>query len=111
MIFTSTPLCSFISRLAACNPSNPLAQMATLAPSNVNRTAVARPMPLLPPVINATLPVNPKSISQFLLLHTWLIMALIEMDDDHPLDHTCLPSHQCAEQSESEANTNDRMIY
>jgi hypothetical protein len=33
--------------------------MATLAPSRANSTAVARPMPLSPPVTMATLPFEP----------------------------------------------------
>src|SRR5260370_30901696 len=38
------------------------AQIATLAPSVANSSAMASPMPLLPPVTSAFLPFNPKSI-------------------------------------------------
>src|ERR1700722_17989805 len=39
------------------------AHIATLAPSAANRSAIASPMPLLPPVTSAFLPFNPRSIS------------------------------------------------
>src|SRR5258706_9682707 len=38
------------------------AQMATLAPSSAKSSAIARPMPLLPPVTSALLPFNPRSM-------------------------------------------------
>src|SRR6267378_1151035 len=38
------------------------AQIATLAPSAANSSAIASPMPLLPPVTSALLPFNPKSM-------------------------------------------------
>src|SRR3954452_4676261 len=38
------------------------AQMATLAPSAAKSSAIARPMPLLPPVTSAFLPFNPRSM-------------------------------------------------
>ena len=40
--------------------------MATLAPSATNSRAVARPMPLLPPVINAVLFASRMSASDWL---------------------------------------------
>jgi hypothetical protein len=49
--------------LAAAATSSPLrAQSATLAPSAANRSQIARPMPLLPPVTRAFLPFNPRSM-------------------------------------------------
>src|ERR1700736_1687663 len=38
------------------------AQIATLAPSSANSSAIASPMPLLPPVTSTLLPFNPRSI-------------------------------------------------
>src|SRR3954464_4462428 len=38
------------------------AQIATLAPSSANNSAIARPMPLLPPVTSAVFPFSPRSI-------------------------------------------------
>src|SRR5882724_2955677 len=38
------------------------AHIATLAPSAANSSAIASPMPLLPPVTNTLLPFNPRSI-------------------------------------------------
>src|SRR6202047_4376265 len=38
------------------------AQMAALAPSSANSSAIARPMPLLPPVTSTLLPFNPRSM-------------------------------------------------
>src|SRR5260370_15691607 len=38
------------------------AQIATSAPSSANSSAIASPMPLLPPVTSTLLPFNPKSI-------------------------------------------------
>src|ERR1700730_1001384 len=43
-------------------PSASRAQIATLAPSSANSSAIASPIPLLPPVTSTLLPFNPRSI-------------------------------------------------
>src|SRR3954465_5501860 len=56
-----TPLAA--SALTALATSSALrAQMATLAPSSEKSSAIARPMPLLPPVTSTLLPFSPRSI-------------------------------------------------
>src|SRR3954447_14135336 len=44
------------------------AQIATLAPSPANSSAIASPMPLLPPVTSAFFPFNPRSIAASLMV-------------------------------------------
>src|SRR5699024_9314891 len=58
----STSPCCAISSLALISSSSPLATIMTFAPSAASRPAASRPMPLLDPVITATLPSYPKSI-------------------------------------------------
>src|SRR6478609_6962343 len=48
---------------SACNRCEPRAVISTLAPSAANPSATARPMPTLPPVMTASLPFSPRSIS------------------------------------------------
>src|SRR5882724_6663382 len=57
-------LTPFAERLFTTLPTSSAlrAQIATLAPSAANSSAIASPMPLLPPVTSALLPFNPKSM-------------------------------------------------
>src|SRR5712671_7975268 len=57
-------LTPFSERLLTTLPTSSAlrAQIATLAPSSANSSAIARPMPLLPPVTSTLLPFNPRSI-------------------------------------------------
>src|ERR1700722_12998425 len=58
---TLTPLsCRALTTLLICSACR--AQIATLAPSAANRSAIARPIPLLPPVTSAFLPFSPRSM-------------------------------------------------
>src|SRR6185437_15270160 len=54
---------SAIARTAAATSSALRAHSATLAPSLANISAIARPMPLLPPVITTFFPFNPRSMA------------------------------------------------
>src|SRR5882757_10128375 len=49
-----------VTALSICSGCR--AQIATLAPSAANRSAIARPIPLLPPVTRAFLPFSPRSM-------------------------------------------------
>ena len=57
-----TPLAVRASSAAATSPSL-RAHIAMSEPSSAMRSAIARPMPLVPPVMSAFLPCRPKSIS------------------------------------------------
>src|SRR6185503_10473526 len=60
-----TPFAFNDTTAAATSPAL-RAQIDTSAPSAANRSATARPMPLLPPVTTARLPLSPRSM--FVLL-------------------------------------------
>src|SRR5438309_795185 len=57
-------LTPFAERLLTTLPTSSAlrAQIATLAPSAANSSAIASPMPLLPPVTSALFPFNPRSM-------------------------------------------------
>src|SRR5262245_54257281 len=64
--YALTPF-AFSEATAAPTSSALRAQIETFAPSAAKPSAIARPMPLLPPVTSARLPLSPRSIS-FLLV-------------------------------------------
>src|SRR5438552_1899212 len=55
-IANPAPLCFWISLITSRSFSNLRPATATLAPSRANASAIARPIPVPPPVISATLP-------------------------------------------------------
>ena len=62
MVRTSPPPAARISAPAASSTSRRRAQIATRAPSSASAVAAALPIPSLPPVTMATLPLSPKSM-------------------------------------------------
>src|SRR4051794_7042824 len=63
-------LTPFAARVLTTLPTSSAlrAQIATLAPSPANSSAIASPMPLLPPVTSAFFPFNPRSIAASLMV-------------------------------------------
>src|SRR4051812_40442788 len=69
---------------ASSRASAPLAITATLAPSSANVVAIARPIPLLPPVTTAVDPARPRSIESPSFELRYAESAYAEPDDLFP---------------------------
>src|SRR5213079_2818129 len=85
---SARPLSSSINRAVSWLPFSETSATATLAPTRANASAVARPMPLAPPVIKATLPA--KALSLFVISWSFQMLRekgreLVERDKFRPV--------------------------
>ena len=74
---TSPPLRAVISAAARSSISRRRAQIATFTPSRARHSATPLPIPSLPPVMIATLPLSPKSISSPSPEERWAVPTLL----------------------------------